>query len=149
MTIVAYDRSDLLTDAIITLLENGVPTGPISKAFNITQTAIKAIQSELRIKHYGSSEIAELLQNLMFEAYQQARHQMRFGSPSSKQNMIRMVLSRAMALVGKQSPEEFERLRKEMVSLMADMTTKTGAPPNMYADPTFSPVGEDLADDEN
>ena len=142
------NTDDLITEAIIRLLENGVPTKPISIAFDIDQATVKNIQATLRIKHYGASEIAELLQNLMFDAYAQARHQMQFGSPTAKQAMIRMVLSRAMALVGKQSPEEFERLRREMVGLMADITTKTGVPPSMYADPTYSPVGEDLAEAE-
>lgn len=138
---------DIIIDAIMTLLENGVPTGPIAKAFNMDQTTVKSIQATLRIKVYGASEIAELLQNLMFDAYKQARHMMIYGSPATKQRIIQMILSRAMSLVGKQAPEEFELLRHEMQKMLVEVASSvTGEIPSMYADPTYSPTT--IEDDE-
>lgn len=133
---------DVITTAIISLLENGVPTGPISKAFDITQTVVKSIQATLRIKQYGAAEIAELLQNAMFEAYAQAMQQMSHGSPAARQRMIGLVLSKAMALVGRQSPEEFHRLRAGLTDLLKDMTSvkATATTPSLYATPDFSPT---------
>lgn len=125
---------------ITTLLQQGVPTNPIAIAFNVDQSLVKDLQSELKIAQYGSAEIAELLQSLMFEAYQEARQQIKTGSPATKTRMIQMVLSRAMVLVGKQSPEEFERLRRELQSTFSEMASSDNVI-SMYPDPTFSPIG--------
>lgn len=125
---------------ITTLLQQGVPTNPIAIAFNVDQSLVKELQAEIKISQYGSSEIAELLQSLMFEAYQEARQQIKSGSPATKTRMIQMILSRAMVVVGKQSPEEFERLRRELQSTFAEMTNNNNVV-SMFPDPTFSPIG--------
>ena len=132
-------------EVILSLLQDGVPTGPIARAFQVDQSTVKDLQAAVRTKVYGSSEIAELLSGLMFEAYSEARNQIHSGNPAVKTRMIQMILSRGMALVGRQSPEEFERLRKEMTNLLSDISTEKSDIPSMYADPTFSPIedGED------
>lgn len=135
---------------MIRLLERGVPTGPISYAFDVTQRTVKELVATIRVHQYGSSEIAELLSSLMFEAYEEAKRSLRHGNPAVKARTINMVLSKAMALVGKQSPEEFERMRAEVLSMFGDISTKQSDIPSMYADPTYSPSGSEdvgVADD--
>lgn len=142
--------TDLQADVsqyIISLLEDGVPTAPIAKAFSVDQFTVKSLQATLRTKRYGSSEIAELLSGLMFEAYEEAKTQIRAGSPATKFRMISLVLSRALPLVGKQSPEEFERLRAEMQSMLSDISTSPAESPSLYPNPTFSPT-DDVEEDD-
>lgn len=131
------------TEIILSLLSDGVPTAPIARAFSIDQATVKSLQATIRTKVYGSSEISELLAGLMFEAYESARIQLRTGNPAAKAAMIKLILSRALSLVGRQSPEEFERLRSEMLNLLTDMSTQQSEVPSMYADPAFSPIETD------
>lgn len=139
------DFNNQITATIINLLENGVPTTIVANAFNIDTLTIKGLLADLRVKKYGSSEIAELLQGLMFEAYEEAVRSIRHGNPAVKSRMIALVLSKAMALVGKQAPEEFERMRREVLGLMSD-TNSERAMESMFPDPEFSP--SDTEDDE-
>lgn len=131
---------------ITKLLESGVPTGPIAQAFNLTQQTVKDLQAAIRVSRYGSSEISELMAGLMFEAYTEARNTLHNGSPSAKTRMIQMILARAMGLVGRQAPEEFERLRSEVQGLMGDIITKESSP-SLSPNPTFSPIDIDTDTD--
>ena len=133
---------------ILNLLEEGVPTGPISRAFNVDQSLVKEFLNEIRARKYGSAEITELLQNLMFEAYEEARSQIRSGSPTVKARAINMILSRSMALIGRQSPEEFTRLRNQMQSLLQKVATADNESPNLYPDAAFSPIADDTIPDD-
>lgn len=138
---------ETVATVMVSLLESGVPTGPIAAAFDLDQTTVKELQAELRITKYGSAEIAELLTGLMFDAYAQARTQIYNGSPAAKTRMIQMIIGRGMALAGKQAPEEFERLRNQMMSLFLD-TTSGESQTGLFPDPTFSPVEIDQEDED-
>jgi len=124
---------------IVNLLQLGVPTTIVAKAFNADELEIKGLQADLRVHHYGSSEIAELLQGLMFLAYEQAKNDILNGTPTIKTRMVALVLGKGLALVGKQSPEEFERLRADMGALFVDMKTGDLNSPGLRPDDEFSP----------
>lgn len=137
-----------VSEIIISLVEQGVPTTIVAKAFNVDTLTIKNLQADLRINKYGSSEIAELLQGLMFIAYEEALKSIRTGTPPVRARMVSLVLSKGLALVGRQSPEEFERLRSELGGLLSSMQEKKNSnAPSMYADPTYSPSDVEVDDD--
>lgn len=139
--------TDKIAELAINLLQLGVPATIIAKAFTIDTLVVKNLQAELRITHYGASEIAELLQGLMFTAYEEALKMIKTGTPAVRTRMVSLVLGKGLALVGRQSPEEFDRLRQELGGLLTDMQGN-GKSPALYADPDYSPGEEDVDDDD-
>lgn len=137
-----------ISELIVSLIQLGVPTTIVASAFEIDTLEVKNLQATLRIKQYGSSEIAELLQSLMFEAYEEAVRSIRTGSPAVKSRMISLILSKSLALVGKQAPETFERMRAEMADMFGEMKQDAPASIPLYATPTYSPSDADTDDGE-
>lgn len=134
------ELSQRISQYMIALLENGVPSAVVARVFEIDEQDAKTLLSSLRARRYGSSEITELMQGLLFKAYARTVYMMEHGNPAEKQRVTSLVLNRGLAMMGKQSPETFERMRDDMLSLMSDVgTTVTDKAPSIYADRHYSP----------
>lgn len=131
--------NEYISQLITKLLQLGVPTTIVSTAFTLDISDVKQLQADLRVKQYGSPEIAELLQGLMFIAYERAKHDIIHGSPALKSRMIGLVLSKSLALVGKQAPETFDNLRHQITALFSDMKMDNVSR-SIYVDDDFSPT---------
>lgn len=110
-------------DLLESLLAAGVPPAAISLALHIETEFIKGLASEVRIRRYGTAEIAEAMAWLMWEAYEKALDMIRHGSPAQQIRAVAMVLPRSVGMAARQDPEEFSRLRGMLEEMIEGQTT--------------------------
>jgi hypothetical protein len=108
-------------DLIVSLLEQGVPPGPIAKALDFEEETIKGIVSDLHIAKFGTDELAEAMNYLIWVAFEECLHQIKYGSPATQQRFISMVLARSVGIAGKQTPEGFQKMRDALEEIRVEM----------------------------
>ncbi len=140
------DEPDWLETVIRLLLEVGVPPTAISRAFQIDVFAVRELQSELLIQRYGTAEISEAMNFLMWRAYSDAMEILTSSPPQLRTRFITTLLSRQSVILGKQSPEGLNRMRSELESLIAAVGVEDPITPSIYATSEFSPL-DGKADD--
>ena len=134
------DSPDWLEHIIDSLLEVGVPPTAIGKAFHIDPYVIKEQQADRLIQKYGTAEISEAMNYLMWQAYQDALTILESAPSATRTRFIITLLSRQSVILGKESPQSLERMRGELESLISDIGVDHPLTPSIYADPQFSPV---------
>ena len=142
------DSPEWLETIIIALLEVGIPPTAIGKAFRIDPQAIKELQAELNISKYGTAEISEAINFLMWRAYEDALSILDSAPSAQRQRFITTLLSRQSAIVGKESPQSIARMRGELESLLGDMGVEDPATPSIYAPSEFTPTNGTTDDPE-
>ena len=109
-------------DLIHLLLENGIPPSALAASFNLEPEFVRGIAAEMRVRRYGTAEIAEAMSWLMWEAYDEAVKLLHTGSPANRIRAVAMILPRSVGMASRQDPEEFTRLRQTMEQLIATQT---------------------------
>jgi hypothetical protein len=106
-------------DLVSSLLAHSIPPTAIAKALAIDADFTRSLLSQLRTQRYGTAEISEAMTFLMWKAYDEAIDMLQTSSPAIRLRTINMILSRSVGMASRQDPEEFERLRKHMESLIS------------------------------
>lgn len=140
------DSPDWLETICISLLEVGVPPTAIGKAFRIDPLALKELQAEIHVVKYGTAEISEAINFLMWRAYEDAHAILDSAPSASRQRFITTLLARQSAIVGKESPESISRMRGELEALWADIGVEAPSTESIYAPSEFTPT-DGAADD--
>jgi hypothetical protein len=130
------------------LLEVGVPPTAIAKAFQVEVQSIKDLQSTILVSKYGTAEISEAMNFLMWRAYQDALIILESAPSATRTRFITTLLSRQSVILGKQSPQALEQIRGELESLIRDVNIENPQVPSIYAEPQFSPVDGEADDPE-
>jgi hypothetical protein len=144
----SWDEPDWLEPICTRLLEVGVPPTAISKAFQVEVDAIKELQSTLDVQRYGTAEIAEAVNFLVWRAYQDALEILDSAPATQRQRFITTLLSRQSMILGKQSPEGMNRMRAELEGLIASVNIEQPLEPSIYATSEFNPVDGEVNDSE-
>ena len=110
---------ETLIDLVHSLLANGVPPTTIAHVLGLPADELKTIQSEIRVRAFGTDELDEAMDFLMWRAYEQANNILRSGTTQEKIRAISMVLSKAVGLAGRRPPETFGNIREELAKLAA------------------------------
>jgi len=132
----------------ISLLQVGVPPTAIGKAFRIDPQALRELQAELHVVKYGTAELSEAINFLMWRAYEDA-HAILDSAPSAmRQRFITTLLARQSAIVGKESPESISRMRGELEELWSDIGVEAPATESIYAPSEFTPINRATNDTE-
>ena len=139
---------DWLEQIVICLLEVGVPPTALSKAFRVDVDAIKEIQATLLVQKYGTAEISEAMNFLMWRAYQDALSILESAPSATRMRFITTLLSRQSVILGKESPQSLERMRSELNNLIASIGVEDPTTPSIYATSEFTPVDGETDDPE-
>jgi hypothetical protein len=139
---------DWLETVCTLLLEVGVPPTALSRAFRVDVHAIKELQATLHVERYGTAEISEAMNFLMWRAYQDALSILESAPSATRTRFITTLLSRQSIILGKESPQSLERMRGELESLIAEVNVEHPAVPSIYASTEFSPVDGETDDPE-
>jgi hypothetical protein len=142
------EQPDWLDSIIVSLLEVGVPPTAIGRAFQIDPHVIKERQADIYVQRYGTAEISEAMNYLMWRAYQDALSILESAPSATRTRFITTLLSRQSIILGKESPQSLERMRNELSSLIADIGVEEPVTPSIYADPQFAPVDREADDTE-
>jgi hypothetical protein len=142
------DSPDWLETIIIRLLTVGVPPTAISHAFNVEVFAVKELQDTILTQKYGTAEISEAMNFLMWQAYQEGREILQFAQPAIRMRFITNLLSRQSVILGKQSPESLDKMRNALSDLYANIGVPEPAAGSIYATSPFTPANRDSNDSE-
>ena len=129
-----------LESIIARLLEVGVPPTAISKAFQVDVLAIKDLQASLNVSKYGTAEIGEAMNYLLWRAYQDALSILESAPSATRTRFITTLLSRQSTILGKQSPEELGRMRDQLSDLFAGIGVPDPTSGSIYSASPFTPV---------
>ena len=142
------DSPDWLDSIVVRLLEVGVPPTAIARAFLIDSYVVKERQANLLVQNYGTAEISEAMNFLMWRAYQDALSILDSAPSATRTRFITTLLSRQSVILGKESPQSLERMRGELENLISDIGVDHPVTPSIYADSQFSPVDGTTDDSE-
>jgi hypothetical protein len=139
---------DWLESIIVCLLEVGVPPTALSRAFRVSVEPIKELQAQLYVQKYGTAEISEGMNFLMWRAYQDALSILDNAPSATRTRFITTLLSRQSVILGKESPQSLERMRNEFNSLIASIGVEDPTIPSIYATSEFTPLDREANDPE-
>ena len=140
------EAPDWLETVMRLLLAVGVPPTAIARAFSVDPYAVKELESTVNVELYGTAEISEAMNFLVWRAYSDAMEILTSAPIQVRTRFITTLLSRQSVILGKQSPQSIERMRGELEQLIAGVGVDNPATPSIYATSEFSPV-DGKADD--
>ncbi len=99
------------------MLSEGVPTGVVSRVFDLDLDLVKEEQRKVRVRRYGTDDLNDYLDQMKWDAIETARNTLATGSVAEKARFVTTILGRQIAAASKRSPED-ERDRKAQVDEM-------------------------------
>lgn len=127
------DEPEWLEHICKLLLQVGVPPTALSRAFMVDVDAVKELQATVNVEKYGTAEISEAMNFLMWRAYQDAQDILSHAPIQVRMRFITTLLSRQSVILGKESPQSLERMRSELESLIAGVSVDNPVVPSIYA----------------
>lgn len=115
-------NEDDLHYLITRLLEVGVPSTAIAKAFSMDPFVVRGMMADLRVQKYGAAEMAEALAVLQWDALAEAKAMIHDAPYNVRTKFISGILSKSMSLTARQSPETMGNLRSDFLDLLGEMT---------------------------
>jgi hypothetical protein len=121
------------SDVVYAFLKVGVPPTAVARALDMDVEHISAARSLMLTERYGTDEVGEAMNFLIWEAYEEALNQIRVGTPASKARFIQLVLSRSVGIAGKSSPETSEKIRQALAEMAAESTPAVSLQESIYS----------------
>lgn len=109
------------SELVYAFLKKGVPPTAVASVLELDPDHVRGALNHMRVESYGTDEIGEAMTFLIWEAYEEALYQVRYGSPASKKDFIKMVLARSVALAGRADTDTAEKIRAELFKMAGDM----------------------------
>ena len=102
-------------------LEEGVPPGVVARVFDLDHDLVKAAQSQVRTKNYGTDDMSEYTEQMHWDAVEEARRIIAHGSAAEKSRMLGMVLGKQVALSARRTPESVRNSQDSLMDVMEEM----------------------------
>ena len=122
------------SEVVYAFLKVGVPPSAVSRALGINLEQVQGAQSLIRIEKHGTDEASEAMTELIWTAIEEFDYQLRHGTPANKFRALQLVLARSIALAGKSSPEQSEKIRAAL-----DAFAREQAPTVRLGDSIYTP----------
>ena len=115
------DSPEWLPAIVDRLLSVGVPPTAIANAFDLDPQVVKNLLGERHVRKFGTAELAEAINILMWDAFEDLKELQR-NAPISKRLQIDMTLvAKASAMIGSQEPDSMSKLQAEMAAMTAEV----------------------------
>jgi hypothetical protein len=110
-----------LEKVVKALLGRGVPSAIVADVFGLDLELVKKAQSQGRVERYGTDDMTEYVEQMNWEAIEEARRIIQHGSSTEKSRMLGMVLGKQVALTGRRTPESVRNSQLAVVEMMERM----------------------------
>lgn len=111
-------------DTLIELLRRGlrvgVPPTALANMLEIDPEVVQTFDINVRRGKYGTAELSEALSFLTWRAYEKTLFIIEHGSPELSLKASSMLMGKALATSVRQTPEEVQRSREELLSVIAE-----------------------------
>jgi hypothetical protein len=115
-------EEDDAVDLLHRLLAQGIPPSAIARALGIDHEFVRGVAAEVRSRRYGTSEITEAMDWLMWQAFDAAVDLLHSGSPANRIRAVSMILPRSVTAAAKQDPQAFGDMRDNLQALLQRQT---------------------------
>jgi hypothetical protein len=112
---------DELESIVMKMLGEGVPAGVVARVFDLDHELIKEAQKTVRVQRYGTDDMTEYMEQLQWDAVDEARRIIESGSAADKSRMLGMVLGKQVALSARRTPESVRNSQNSVIELMESM----------------------------
>ena len=103
------------------LLENGVPKSVVARSLNLDPELVAHKLTEVRVNRYGTDDMTEYMEQLQWDAVDDARQIIASGSAAEKTRVLGMVLGKQVALSARRTPESVRNSQGAVLDLMEAM----------------------------
>jgi len=110
-----------LEKIVFDLLAEGVPPSVVARALNLDAALVKQSQHEVRIKRYGTDDLTEYNEQLLWDSIERAREVIAKGSATERDRLLGMVLGKQIALTARRTPEGQRRTQDSLLTALEDM----------------------------
>ena len=107
------------------LLAEGVPSGVVARVFALEEELVRQALRSMRVKRYGTEDIAEYTDQLQWDAVEHARHILAHGTEADKMRLTNFTLGKHIALAGRRTPESQRRSQEELLDALRHMREGT------------------------
>lgn len=106
------------SDLVRNLRRMGVDDRTIAASAGLTVNEVKRIYQTTYQLSPQDEELANAMRTLAWTAFEEAMNTLIYGSPQDKQAMIRVIIGRAMGLVGMTAQSQTQEMREEMNKIL-------------------------------
>lgn len=112
------DEYQILTER---LLEEGVPPGVVARSLELDPELVKATQKNVRVANYGTDDMTDYTEQLLWDALDAARKTLETGSAAEKSRVMGVVLGKQVALSARRTPQAVRNASEEMLERLRQM----------------------------
>lgn len=124
-----------LENLVERLLVRGVPKTVVADALDLDVDLVGEKLTQVRVARYGTDDMTEYMEQLQWDAVDEARRIIEGGSATEKSRMLGMVLGKQVALSARRTPESVRNSQEAVVELMEAMRSgppRTEAPRSKF-----------------
>jgi hypothetical protein len=110
------------------LLSNGVPKSVVARSLNLDPDIVAAKLTEVRVSRYGTDDMTEYMEQLQWDAVDEARQIISSGSATEKTRVLATVLGKQVALSARRTPESVRNSQGAVLDLMEAMRSGKSKP---------------------
>ena len=110
---------DELEEIVGRLLLEGVPTGIVARVFHLDPELVREAQRSVRVKTYGTDDIAEYTEQLQWDAVNHAREIVASGSEADRMKFLSVILGKQVALNARRTPDAQRKSQEALLDLLA------------------------------
>jgi len=103
------------------LLCRGVPKAVVADALDLDPELVDHKQRQVRVERYGTDDMTEYMEQLQWDAVDEAHRIIQSGSATEKARMLGMVLGKQVALSARRTPESVRNSQSAVIDLMDAM----------------------------
>jgi len=121
----AWTEKELIC-TVNALLSEGVPSGVVARVFDLDEGLVKQQQKRLRIDRYGTADMDEYMEQMQWDAIENARQVLATGTNSERARFVNQVLGRGLASQSRRVSDSVREGRERLVAELESM--KSGGP---------------------
>lgn len=103
------------------LLSNGVPKSVVARSLDLDPDLVGEKLKSVRVNRYGTDDMTEYMEQLQWDAVDEARRIIETGSATEKSRTLGMVLGKQVALSARRTPESVRNSQGAVLDLLDSM----------------------------
>ena len=115
-----------MENLVTRLLTNGVPKSVVARSLDLDPDLVGAKLKEVRVNRYGTDDMTEYMEQLQWDAVDDARQIIANGSAAEKTRVLGMVLGKQVALSARRTPEAVRNSQDSVIEMFKEMREGKG-----------------------
>jgi hypothetical protein len=113
---------------VVRLLERGVPHNVVADVLELDPELVRSTQKHVRVERYGTDDLGGYLEQMRWDAIDEARRVIKSGSAAEKKNVLGAVLGKEMAVSARRTPEAVRDSQDAVLGMLEAMRSGKAKP---------------------